>query len=566
MYGLDVFDSWLYDATRPFDYLRFDVYGQLKKDVETGYFEGLIRKYLLENTHGSILTAVPKRGLTAVRDAKLAEKLQAYKASLSEDEVLQLVEETKKLKAFQEAPQTPEELRMIPMLKREDIGRKAAGFQNTEYEWNDVKVLHHDVFSNGIAYLDLLFDISRVAREDIPYLGVLKAVLGMVDTEHYTYQELNNEINGNTGGISAGLSLYPKKGVNEICAFAGIRASVLYEKLPYAYQMAEEIALHSKFDDERRIYEILAKLKSRLSMQLAANGHRSAGTRALSYFSQFSAFSDAVGGIGFYQLVADLTDHFEEKKEALCAKLQELTEELFCREGLFVSLTCDADGLAAMRDPFIGFYESLPYATAVQKENALVLSQKNEGFTTAGQVQFVARAGNFVKEGFSYTGLLQIVKVMMNYDYLWQNIRVLGGAYGCMSAFGRGGDTMFVSYRDPKLAKTNEVYDGIPEYLEQFEADEREMTKYIIGTVSELDTPLTPSMKGSRSLNAYFCEITEEEVQKERDEILNATCEQIRALAPRIRAVLGQQNLCVIGNEQKIKESKELFKQIAPLC
>ena len=125
---------------------------------------------------------------------------------------------------------------------------------------------------------------------------------------------------------------------------------------------------------------------------------------------------------------------------------------------------------------------------------------------------------------------------------------------------------MFVSYRDPKLAKTNEVYDGIPAYLEQFEADEREMTKYIIGTISELDTPLTPSMKGSRSLNAYFCEITEEEVQKERDEILNATCEQIRALASQIRAVLDQQNLRVIGNEQKIRESKELFERIAPLC
>ena len=218
-----------------------------------------------------------------------------------------------------------------------------------------------------------------------------------------------------------------------------------------------------------------------------------------------------------------------------------------------------------MREPFTGFYEALPCATAARKENTLVLSRKNEGFTTAGQVQYVARAGNFAKEGFAYTGLLQIVKVMMNYDYLWQNIRVLGGAYGCMSAFGRGGDTMFVSYRDPKLAKTNEVYDGIPAYLEQFEADEREMTKYIIGTISELDTPLTPSMKGSRSLNAYFCEITEEEVQKERDEILNATCEQIRALASQIRAVLAQQNLCVIGNEDNLKSQSDMFMQLKNL-
>ena len=174
-------------------------------------------------------------------------------------------------------------------------------------------------------------------------------------------------------------------------------------------------------------------------------------------------------------------------------------------------------------------------------------------------MQYVARSGNFVKEGFSYTGLLQIVKVMMSYDYLWQNIRVLGGAYGCMAAFGRTGDTTFVSYRDPNLRKTNEVYNGIPEYLEQFEADEREMTKYIIGTISDLDTPLTPSMKGRRSLGAYFSGITDEDVQRERDEILRAQPEQIRALAPLMRAVLGQENLCVIGNEQKIKEDADLF-------
>ncbi|MFR3321582.1 MAG: hypothetical protein ACLTSZ_11170 [Lachnospiraceae bacterium] len=279
----------------------------------------------------------------------------------------------------------------------------------------------------------------------------------------------------------------------------------------------KRFALHSKFDDDRRMYEILTKLKSRLSMQLAANGHRSAGTRALSYFSQFSlhlAMQWAV--LVFISLLRNWWSILRRKRCPAREAAGADRKRCFAKRDCLSALTCDVDGLEAMREPFTGFYEALPYATAALKENTLVLSRKNEGFTTAGQVQYVARAGNFAKEGFAYTGLLQIVKVMMNYDYLWQNIRVLGGAYGCMSAFGRGGDTMFVSYRDPKLAKTNEVYDGIPAYLEQFEADEREMTKYIIGTISELDTPLTPSMKGSRSLNAYFCEITEEEVQKER--------------------------------------------------
>lgn len=566
MYGLDVFDSWLYADDMPFDYLRFDVYDKLKADVESGYFEQLIRTYLLDNTHGSILVAAPKRGLSAQKDARVQETLRVFKESLSEEEIEGLVEKTARLKEFQEAPQSAEELMKIPMLKREEIGKKAAGFDNTEYNWDGVKILHHDVFSNGIAYLDLLFDISRVEREDIPYLGVLKAVLGMVNTEHYGYQELNNEINGNTGGISTGISMYPKRLEDGLFAFVGIRANVLYDKIAYAYEMAQEILLRSDFSDDRRLYEILAKLKSRLSMQLAAAGHRTAATRALSYCSSYSAFQDAVSGITFYRLVAELEEHFEEKKALLREKLRKLVRELFCREGLFVSVTCDAQGLEQTRAPFEAFLKALPEASCEKKENTLLPEKKNEGFTTPGQVQYVARTGNFVKAGYSYTGLLQIVKVMMSYDYLWQNIRVLGGAYGCMAAFGRTGDSMFVSYRDPKLAKTNEVYEGIPEYLSGFDVDEREMTKYIIGAISELDTPLTPAMKGSRSLNAYFAGITAEEVQKERDEILNAQPEQIRALAPLAQSILEQQNFCVIGSEQKVRENKELFWHTEALC
>lgn len=558
MYGLDVFDSWLYDDSRPFDYLRFDVYEKLREDLDKGYFESLIRTYLLENTHGSILVAEPRRGLTAKHEEEVCRKLAAFKASLSEDERRKLVEKTKKLREFQEAPSTQEELEKIPMLTRADIGMKAAGFQNTEYTCNDVKIVHHDVFSNGIAYLDLLFETSRISAEEIPYLGILKSVLGMVNTAEHSYQELNNEINQNSGGISGGISLYPLAD-GSVRSFFGIRASVLYDKVDYAYQIAQEILLTSDFSDDKRLQEILSKLKSRLSMRLPAAGHSTAAGRSLSYFSQFSAFNDAISGISFYRVVADLEEHFQERKEELKTTLRRLCRELFCKENLIVSVTCDSEGLKKTEEPLGAFVTALPEASAEKKDHALELTKKNEGFTTAGQVQYVARSGNFVKEGFSYTGLLQIVKVMMSYDYLWQNIRVLGGAYGCMAAFGRTGDTTFVSYRDPNLRKTNEVYNGIPEYLEQFEADEREMTKYIIGTISDLDTPLTPSMKGRRSLGAYFSGITDEDVQRERDEILQAQPEQIRALAPLMRAVLGQENLCVIGNEQKIKEDADLF-------
>ncbi|MCD7762957.1 MAG: insulinase family protein [Lachnospiraceae bacterium] len=565
IYGLDVFDSWLYDDGAAFDYLKqLDVYAALRDRVETSYFEDLIQKYLLDNTHVSLVTLAPEQGLTAKTDAALRDRLCAWKESLSEEEIQVMIAATGRLRAFQETPSTQEELSAIKMLTREDIGKKAAPIENTEYVWDGVTVLHHDVFTNGISYLDLLFDAQEVPAEDLGYLGILKAVLGMVDTEQYSYSDLNNDINANTGGISVGISVFQTQ--SGIRAFMGIRSRVLDEKLPYALTMSKEI-LTSKFDDDKRLYEILAKLESRLSMQLSTAGHQAASGRALSYLSEFNAFNDAVSGIAFYELAADLEEHFEEKKEELKAKLRELVGLLFHRENLFVSVTNDAEGLAALRAPLKKFMNELTDDSRMEHtlRGPLPLEKKNEGFTTPGQVQYVARAGNFRDAGFAYTGALQILKVLMSYEYMWVNIRVKGGAYGCMCSFYRRGDAYFVSYRDPHLRGTNQVFEGIPAYLRAFDADEREMTKYIIGAISDLDTPLTPSMKGSRALNAYFSGITEEDVQKERDEVLSATPEDIRALAPLVQAVLDADAICVVGNEEKIKEAQELFDSIRPL-
>lgn len=567
IYGLDVFDSWLYDDNMPFAYLKqLDVYKTLREKAETGYFEELIRTYLLENTHVSVVIVEPERGLTAKNDQAVREKLKAYKESLSEEEIQALIEKTQKLRVFQETPSTAEELEKIPMLERGDIGREAAPFANKEYEFDGTKVLHHEVFTNGIAYLDLLFDTTRICREEIVYLGILKAVLGMVNTKQHTFQDLNNEINMNTGGISAGVSVFPVLAeYGEIRSFVGMRARVLYDKLPYAFERIGEILFESEFDDDKRLYEILAKLKSRLSMQLSSSGHQAAACRALSYMSQINAFNDEISGIAFYDFVEELEQNFEQKKQELKEKLHLLCKKLFHQEGLFVSLTSDVEGLEAAKEPLRAFVQRLPHTELPQADNKLILTKKNEGFMTPSQVQYVARCGNFSQKGYEYTGALRILKVMMSYDYLWVNVRVKGGAYGCMSAFGRGGDSYFVSYRDPNLEKTNEIYEGVVAYLNQFNANEREMTKYIIGTVSELDTPLTPSAKGSRSLNAYFSGITSEQMQKERDEVLGATAEQIRALAPYMQAILDDKAICVVGNEEKIKEAKELFGTIRQL-
>ncbi len=560
MYGLDVFDSWLYDDNAAFDYLKqLPVYAHLRELVETSYFEDLIRTYLLDNTHTSLVILTPERGLTAKTDAALRKKLGDYKASLSEDQILDLVKATKHLREYQETPDAQEDLEKIPMLARSDIGTESAPLENTEYTWDGLAVLHHDVFTNGIAYVDLLFDASAVAQEDIGYLGILKAVLGMVDTEHFSYADLNNDINSNTGGITAGISVYQDPD-DQVRAFAGIRSSALYEKLPYAMEMSQEI-LTSRIEDDKRLYEIVAQIESRLSIQLTEAGHMAAAVRGMAYLSPIDAFNDAISGIAFYELAEDLEKHFDERKEALKTKLKELTALLFQKENLFVSVTADGEGLRALREPLMRFYHQLPSAGKKMEKAGwqLPIGKKNEGFLTAGQVQYVARTGNFLKKGYSYTGVMSVLKVLMDYEYLWSNLRVKGGAYGCMCSFYRRGDVYFVSYRDPHLRETNEVFEGIPDWLEHFDADEREMTKYIIGAISEVDTPLTPSGKGSRALNAYFSGTTEEEIQRKRREILTATPQGIRALAPVVRAVLDDGAICVVGNEDKLQQEADLF-------
>lgn len=253
MYGIDVFDSWLYDDEKPWMHLKqLAVFEELKKEVEHGYYEALIQRYLLDNPHSSIVTLVPKKGLAEKEEQETAEKLAAYKATLSREELQKLIKQTKALEEFQEAEDSEEAKQCIPLLKRSDISRDSVRLYNEEHRQGDTVLLHHNLFTNGIAYVDLLFDTKQVPDELVSYMGILKSVLGLVSTEHYTYSELFNEINANTGGIHCGLQVFQKPAENKDCTrMFGIRMKCLYPKLDFAFEMVKEILTTSKLDDEK---------------------------------------------------------------------------------------------------------------------------------------------------------------------------------------------------------------------------------------------------------------------------------------------------------------------------
>lgn len=566
MYNLQMFDSWLYDDEQVFLHLEAtETFAELKEKVGTGYFENLIQQYLLDNTHGVVVVVKPERGRTAKLDKELEERLQAYKESLSKEEVLAIVEATEQLEAYQEEEDSIEDQEKIPVLRREDISREIAPIYNEEMNMAGVPLVFHEIETNGIGYLDLLFDMSEVPEELLPYTGILQSVLGIIDTTHYEYGELFNEINVHTGGIGTSLEIYPDvRNVKEKAfrATFEIKTKALYDKLPVAFAMMREILTESKLDDEKRLKEILAMSKSRLQMRFQSSGHATAALRAMSYFSPISKLKDMTAGIQYYELIKELEEHFDEHKDELISNLYILAKHLFRADNMMASYTASKAGLAGLESLMHDFAERLQGEKKEWGPCVIRCEKRNEGFQTSSKVQYVARVGNFVDEGLSYHGALQILKVILSYDYLWQNVRVKGGAYGCMSNFTRLGDGYFMSYRDPNLEKTNEVYEGVVEYLKNFSANERDMTKYIIGTMGNIDQPMTPATKGDRSMNLYMNHVSEEIIYEERNQILNATEEDIRGLADIVAAVLKNNFICVIGNEEKLEEQKELFMEL----
>ena len=566
MYGLQMFDSWLYDEEKPFLHVEAtETFEFLKKQVKEGYFEQLIQTYLLDNNHGAIVVVKPEKGRTARLDKELEAKLQAYKNSLSKEGVDKLVAATHQLVEYQESEDSIEDQEKIPVLKREDISRDIAPIANEVLDYEGTPVIYHEIETNGIGYVDLVFDLSGVSQELLPYVGILQATLGVIDTEHYGYGELFNEINVHTGGIGTSLEMYAdvtKAREKEFRTTFEVKVKALYPKLPVAFEMMREILTQSKLDDEKRLKEILAMTKSRLQMHFQSAGHVTAATRAMSYLSPLSKWKELTAGIAYYEAVKRIEENFEAEKGTLIANLETLVKMIFRADNMMISYTAAREGLAGL-EPLVCECKNALFTEKVETEPCVIFCEKkNEGFKTSSKVQYVARVGNFLDEGLDYTGALQVLKVILSYDYLWQNVRVKGGAYGCMCNFSKLGEGYFMSYRDPNLEKTNQVYEDVVKYIQEFSASERDMTKYIIGTISNIDQPMTPVAKGERSMNLYMNRVTEDMICQERNQILEATEEDIRALAEIVEAVLKDNYFCVIGSEEKIEEQKELFMEL----
>jgi Zn-dependent M16 (insulinase) family peptidase len=320
--------------------------------------------------------------------------------------------------------------------------------------------------------------------------------------------------------------------------------------------------LTSKFDDSGRLKEIVQENRIGLEQGLIASGNAFAQMRAASYFSPLAAYRERINGLTYYQFLNDLEKNFDDRSQELTEKLQETARLIFNRNAMLVSVTVPEPEFKGLESNFEAFTQKVPAFEYVKQPFAFQAYQSNEAVVIPSQVQYVVRAADFKAAGGTYSGKMNVLTNILRTGYLWNNIRVQGGAYGSGFSVDRTGLFSFMSYRDPHLQRTVDVFDGTAEFLAGLEMSDLDLTKAIIATSGSMDRPTTPAEKGSRAATRYIVGISQAEIQRERDEVLATTVEDLRSFSVILDKAMKQNNICVFGNENKINESRELFKNV----
>ena len=562
IYNIKCMDSWLYDASPLLGISYEKPLRNIKQALGNRYFEQLIESKFLNNSHMTLVVLKPKQGMGEMRAREIKAELAAQKQKLSELELEQFVAMTKKLKLRQETPDTAEALATIPLLKLQDIEPKSEQLVLEEKLEEHTKVLFHPLTTNRIAYLNLYFNAATIPQELVSYAFLLAEFLGKVSTERYNYGELANVVNSSTGGIAYDVIAFTESHSAEVYyPKFKIKAKALVEKLPKLCEIIAEVITKSKFDDKKRMKELIAQLKSSLEMYLLRNAQQVVAGRVLSYFSPASRYNEQ-GLLSFYEFIVELDKNFDGKYPVIQENFAKIMPMIFNKNELVTSITLEKNDYQTFVEAYPKIVDGLNEQKFAEQTYAFEINPLNEGLMTSSKIQYVAKGANFNRLGFKFTGSLRVLETILRYDYMWNRIRVQGGAYGAFTQFRRTGNMVFGSYRDPNLTETIDVYDETAAYMRNFTVDEREMTKYIIGTMSSLDTPLTAQMKGEVAAECYIRHITQADIQGERNQVLTTGQQDIRDLAALIDACMKENYLCVLGGEEKIKENKAVCHQL----
>ncbi|MBL4931365.1 insulinase family protein [Clostridium paridis] len=566
IYAIRILESMLYGGEAFLNLENTETIDDIRKKAANGYLEKLIEDYILNNTHKSIIVMTPEKGLTEKKENDLKAKLKKIKETLSSDELQRIKDEAEKLNKRQLTPDTKEQQDTIPKLAIEDIPKKVENIELKEVDIKGIKTLFTPMFTNEIAYVKLIFDGRTIEKEDAQYMALLSFLLGKINTKTKTYEELTNDINMSTGGISYSTRSFYKKGnMEDFTPVFTMAGKALSSKIGELVKLMKEVAIETSFEDTNRILQIVRDLRSRYQMAMVASGNVIGALRAIGYISKRGYFEDLIGGLGLYNFLCDMQKALEENPKEVKEKLESVSRKIFNINNLTISFTEEESKLSLLEENIDVLIDGLNKEGVYLKDYDYPLKKLNEGLLTQSNVNYVVLGGSYLNKGFSYSGSMRVLNTILNFDYLWNKVRVEGGAYGVRINLSKDGFIYFSSYRDPNIDKTFDAYKKTVEYLKSFNATDEDMVKYIIGTISKLDIPSNPDSKADKAVSDYFAGVTYEELNKEREEILKTSEKQIKDYYKVIGEAIRDNSITVVGNENQIKASKDIFDTIVNL-
>jgi Zn-dependent M16 (insulinase) family peptidase len=550
--------TWLYDGD-PLALISFESPLEAMKSrirADTSYFEDLVERFLLSNPHRTTLLMVPDPDLEEKENAAERKKLAGVRDAMGPQELQHLIRRTEKLKSLQEAQDPPEALATIPSLKLTDLDRKNKSIPLSREEQKGATVLYHDLFTNGIAYLDMGFDLRALPQNYLPYARLFGRALLEMGTEKEDFVTLTQRISRKTGGIRLGFHTTAVKNEGGSSARLFLRGKAMYGQMEELLEILKDILLSVRLDNRDRFRQIVLEEKVRMEHKLVPNGHQMVNLRLRAHFSKADWAAEQMSGLSCLFFLRRLARTVDESWKSILTDLEEMKRLLVNRNAILVNATLDNGGWHDFQ-PLLGkFLEPLP----VSPPHAVIWSpdpmNEFEGLTIPAQVNYVGKGANIYGLGYRFHGSAHTITRYLRTAWLWERIRVRGGAYGSFCLFDRlSGILTFVSYRDPNLRKTLEAFDESARFLNRIELSDEELTKSIIGSIADMDKYRLPDAKGYVSMLRHLSGETDEDRQKMREEILGTTASDFRRFGDALEAVRTGGIVKVLGSQRAIQDA-----------
>lgn len=527
--------------------------------AEPGYFERLIRENLLENGHRSTVIMLPDAAVKEELAAAEAERLAQATAAMDETARQAARETARQLREWQETPDSPEALATIPTLRREDLERRNREIPSEALEREGARVLLHELPTNGIAYVDLAFDLRRLPSEDLPWVSLLsRAMLGM-NTAREDYVRLSQRIGQYTGGIHIQSFTADRLDSDSSAAWLIVRGKVTPGRIPELCEIFRDILLTTQFEDRERFRQLLLEQKGGKEASLIPAGHQVINSRLKAQYGAADWAAEQLGGLEYLFTLQGLSETFDDDWAEVVERLQGVRERLIGRgDGFLLNVTTDAADWPALEGPLREFVAALPERADPPHDWQPALGPRHEALTLPAQVNYVGKAANLYALGHSLRGSDLVALHLLRTAYLWEQVRVKGGAYGGFCAFDRRSGTLtYLSYRDPHIEQTLDAYDGSAAYLRELPLSEDDVTRYIIGVIGQLDDYQLPDAKGYTALAR---ELTGDEAgprQRLRDEVLATSAADIRGFASVLEQARVEGSVVILGAEEAIAAANE---------